>query len=496
MSKPLKMLAFDFGASSGRAILGTLEDDRLTIEEMHRFSNDPVQIRGSLHWDILRLFYEIKQGILKCVNSGHRDIASMAVDTWGVDFGLLDGDGNLLGNPYHYRDSRTDGMVEEVFKTIPREELYSRTGTEIMKINSLFQLYSMKYRNSPLLREAKTLLFTPDLFNYFLTGVKSTEYSIASTSQMLDAKKKTWALDVIERLGLPKDIFTDVVVPCGTVIGTLSPEIAHELGIGEIPVIAAAGHDTQAAIASVPAVNEDYVYISCGTWSLMGIESDRPIINEKSSKLSFTNEGGINNKISFLKNIMGLWHVQECKRQWDREGESLSFAQLESMAREAKPFMAFVDPDDELVFDPGDMPWKVKEFCRRTGQSVPESKGEIIRCIIESLALKYRLTLDSIEDILGRRIPVVHMVGGGIKDKMLCQFTANSTGREVAAGPVEATSIGNLMIQAMALGKVENLREARRVVKNSFPATVYQPQDAEAWAEAYEGFKKIVQKSK
>jgi len=493
MDKPLKMLAFDFGASSGRAILGTLSDDKLTIEEIHRFSNDPVQIRGSLYWDILRLFYEIKQGILKCVNSGHRDIESMAVDTWGVDFGLLDGDGKLLGNPYHYRDPRTDGMVEEVFKIVSREELYSRTGTEIMKINSLFQLYSMKFRNSPLLREARTLLFTPDLFNYFLTGVKATEYSIATTSQMLDAEKRTWAVDIIEKLGLTKDILTDIV-PSGTVIGTLSPEIAHELGAREIPVIAAAGHDTQAAIASVPASGEDYVYISCGTWSLMGIENDKPIINEKSSRLSFTNEGGVNNRICFLKNIMGLWLVQECKRQWDREGDNLSFAQLESMAREAKPFTAFVDPDDELLFAPGDMPWKVKEFCRRTGQPVPESKGEIVRCIIESLAMKYRLTLDSLEDILGRRIPVVHMMGGGIKDKMLCQHTANATGREVVAGPVEATSVGNLMIQAMALGRVKSLGEARRIVRNSFPTAVYQTQDAGAWAEAYERFKKIVQK--
>lgn len=490
MSKPIKMLAFDFGASSGRAILGVLEGDILKVEEIHRFSNDPVEIRGSLYWDTLRLFHEIKQGILKCANSGHRDIESIAVDTWGVDFGLLDQNGDLVGNPYHYRDARTDGMVEEVFRIVSEEELYALTGIELMKINTLFQLYSMKHSDSPAFRQAKTLLFTPDLFNYFLTGEKAVEYSIASTSQMLDARRRDWAWELIDKLGFPREIFPRIV-PCGTTIGKLSEDISRELGVGRIPVIAAAGHDTQAAIASVPAQEADYAYISCGTWSLMGVEADQPVINERSHAHSFTNEGGVDSKISLLKNIMGLWLVQESKRQWDREGSKLSFAELEQMAGEAKPFLSFIDPSHPTFIAPGDMPARIREYCRNTGQPVPEGKGEIIRCILQSLALKYRATVENLEDILGKSLPVIHVVGGGIKDKTLCQFTASATGRKVIAGPVEATSVGNLMIQAMALGKVAGLAEARRIVMNSFPTAVFEPQDTTQWDAAYRTFTEI-----
>lgn len=491
MQDTLKMLAFDFGASSGRAILGTFDGDKLTIEEMHRFSNDPVDIRGSLHWDTLRLFHEIKQGILKCVNSGHKDIDSIAIDTWGVDFGLLDENGSLLGNPFHYRDTRTDGMMEEVFKMIPKEELYAKTGIQFMKLNTIFQLFSMKHHNSPLLRQAKTLLLTPDLFNYFLTGVKSTEYSIASTTQLLDPENRVWSKEIMDRLGLPSDLFTEIV-PSGTIIGTLSAEISKELGLGQAAVISTASHDTASAVASVPAVEDDFLYISCGTWSLMGVELDKPVINEKSSALCITNEGGASNKIRFLKNIMGLWLVQECKRQWDREGENLSFGELEAMANQAEQFVSFIDPDDEAFITPGDMPARIREYCKKTKQRIPESKGEVVRCIAQSLAMKYRWTVDNLEDILQKKLPVIHMVGGGIKDKMLCQFTANATNREVEAGPVEATSIGNLMIQAMALGKVKNLKEVRAVVKRSFPSAVYKPQEVEAWERAYEQFKNIM----
>lgn len=491
MSSKTKMLAFDFGASSGRAMLGTLEGDVLTLEEIHRFSNDPVSVNGSLHWDILRLFHEIKQGILKCSNGGHKDLASMAVDTWGVDFGLLDGQGNLLGNPYHYRDALTDGMMEEVFKVIPSKELYSRTGIQFMKFNTIFQLFAMKFRDLPLMREAKTMLMTPDLLNYFLTGVKLTEYSIASTSQLLDPEKREWAWDIIDKLTLPRDLFTPIVPP-GAVVGKLLSEISGELGIPQIPVIAAASHDTQSAIASVPASETDYVYISCGTWSLMGVEAEQPILNEKSFQLAYTNEGGVDNKISFLKNIMGLWLVQECKRQWDREGENHSFAELEAMAEQAEPFVSFVDPDHESFMAPGNMPARIREYCRKTGQMIPQGKGEIVRCIAQSLALKYRLTVEHLEEILGRKLPVIHMVGGGIKDKMLCRFTANSTGREVIAGPVEATAIGNLMVQAIALGRVESLSRAREIIRNSFPTVAYRPEDCEAWNAAYGRFRAVI----
>lgn len=491
MNRELKMLAFDFGASSGRAILGRFDGEKLTTEEIHRFSNDPVEVRGTLYWDTLRLFHEIKQGILKCVNIGNKDIASIAIDTWGVDFGVLDENGNLLGFPVHYRDSRTDGMMEEVFKIVPQDEVYLKTGIQFMKFNTIFQLFAMKYNSSPLLKLTKTLLFTPDLLNYFLTGVKATEYSIASTGQLLDAEKRSWSEDIIDRLGLPRDIFTDVV-PSGTIVGKLLPEIARELGAGDVSIIATASHDTASAVAAVPALDEDYVYISCGTWSLMGVESDEPIINDKSFAHAFTNEGGVSGKIRFLKNIMGLWLVQECKRQWEREGDNTTFAQLEDMARKEKPFAAFIDPDHDSFMAPGDMPNRIREFCKKTGQYVPQTKGEIVRCIAQSLALKYRFTVENLEVILDKKLPVIHMVGGGIKDKMLCQFTADATGRQVEAGPVEATAIGNLMVQALALGAVKDLREIRQVVKNSFPTTEYIPQDTAAWDEAYERFKKVI----
>lgn len=490
MGKPLKMLAFDFGASSGRAILGYLQGGKLITEEIHRFSNDPVEVRGRFYWDVLRLFHEIKQGILKCANAGHKDIDSIAVDTWGVDFGLLDENGDLLGNPLHYRDSHTDGMIEESFKLIPRDEFYAKTGLQFMKFNSAFQLFALKQHNSPVLKQAKTMLLMPDLFNYLLTGVKASELSIASTTQLLKPGTTEWHSEIIDRLGLPKEIFTDIV-PTGTVIGKISPELAKELGIGEIPVIAAAGHDTQAAIVSIPAESPDYAYISCGTWSLMGIESDTPIINEKSDALAFTNEAGVDNKTTFLKNIMGLWLVQESKRQWDREGKNYSFAQLETMAGEAEAYRTFMNPEDDFFMAPGDMPNRIREYCSNTQQPVPGTEGEVMRCIYQSLALKYRQTVESLEEIKGGPIGVIHMMGGGIKDRMLCQLTANATGRKVIAGPVEATSIGNLIVQAMALGEVKSLEEARQIVKASFPVEEYQPQDVEAWNAAYEKYIKV-----
>ncbi|MCX7711152.1 MAG: rhamnulokinase [Clostridia bacterium] len=491
MGEVLKMLAFDFGASSGRSILGVYDGRQLTIEEMHRFSNDPVEINHCLHWDVLRLFFEIKQGILKCLQAGHRDISSIAVDTWGVDFGLLDEQGNLLGNPYHYRDQRTQGMMEKVFKLIPKEALYEKTGIEFMWFNTILQIYSMKFHQSPLLKEAKTLLLMPDLFHYFLTGRKTSEYSIASTTQLMEAEKGTWSDEIIAKLGLPREIFTDIV-PSGTVIGELSEGIVKELGASWIKVVAVAGHDTQCAIASVPAKEEDFVFISCGTWSLMGVETDQPVINEKSSTLGFTNEGGVGNKITLLKNIMGLWLVQECKRQWEKEGEKVSFAELENMAHEAEPFASFIDPDDHSFISPGNMPERIREYCSKTNQKVPASRGEIVRCIAQSLALKYRMTVENLEQLLGKKLPVVHMVGGGIKDRMLCQFTANATARNVVAGPVEATSIGNLMVQAMALGKVKDLKEIRSTVAASFPTENFKPTDTASWNDAYNRFKNII----
>ena len=487
----MKFLAFDFGASSGRAMLAVLENGKLTLEEKHRFANEPVTVNGGFYWDVLRLFHEIKQGILKCVNSGDADIDAIGIDTWGVDYGYLDKNGELLGNPRHYRDTRTNGMFEKAFEIVPKDEIFKNTAIAFNLFNSLYQLLSERLNDSPLLKEAKTLLFMPDLFNYFLTGVKKTEYTVASTSQMFDSVNHKWAYGMLDKMQIPTDILTDVIYP-GEVIGRLKPELSEELGIGAVPVVSVASHDTGSAVASVPVTDtKDFVYISSGTWSLMGVELDKPIISKQAMDYNFTNEGGVNKTIRFLKNIMGLWLVQECKRQWEREGENLSFAELESQANAATPFASFIDPDDTAFLAPGNMPKRICEYCKKTGQKVPETKGGIVRCIAESLAFKYRYTIEGIEQVTSKKYDSVHIVGGGIKDKMLCRFTANATNRRVEAGPVEATSIGNVVVQAMAMGAIKDLDEARAVVKASFPIETYVPQDAETWNDAYVKFKKV-----
>lgn len=489
----LKLLAFDYGASSGRGILGTFDGDRLQLNEIHRFSNDPVIVNGSFYWDILRLFHELKQGIIKCVKNGDKEIASMGIDTWGVDFGLLDAGGHLLGNPYHYRDSRTDGMMEAADNIVPSKEIYKQTGIQFQKFNTLYQLLAMKQGNSPLLEKAEKMLFIPDLLNYFLTGVKASEFTIASTSQMYSYKEGGWAKGLLEKLGIPTGILADLV-DTGTTLGGLRKDVCHELGIGSVPVIAVAEHDTGSAVVSVPASEGPYAYLSSGTWSLLGVESPGPVINDTTFNLNYTNEGGINRTVRLLKNIMGLWIYQECKRYWDKTGSLLSFDELEEEAAQVKPFTAWIDPDDDVFYSPGDMPNKVMEFCRRTGQRVPESKGAVVRCIMESLALTYRMAIEGLQEIVGYRIPKLHIVGGGCKNTVLCQFAANATGCEVIAGPVEATAIGNLAAQLIALGEVKDVSQARLLVSRSFPLQVYTPEDRTAWDEAYARFRQYVKK--
>lgn len=488
----LKTLAFDFGASSGRAILAEYDGKKVALNETHRFSNDLVGIGDNLYWDILRLFFEIKSGINKTATDGYRDIASIGIDTWGVDYGLLDKNGQLLANPFNYRDKRTLPFFNNIEKYASKEEIYSQTGIQFVNLNTLYQLLADKYSGSPALENAETMLMIPDLFNYFLTGEKVTEYSIASTSQLYNSVTDDWAWPLIEKLGLPKKIFTRVIHP-GQMMGKLSSAIADEVGVGEIPVAAVASHDTASAVAAVPAEkDESYVYISCGTWSLLGVENDKPLINELSAKYNFTNEGGINHSIRFLKNVMGLWIIQESRRQWKREGNQLSFDDMEQAAWNATPFESFIDPDDISFAGPGNMPKFIAEYCKKTGQPVPEGIGPVTRCIAQSLAMKYRYCIECLEDILGRKIDVVHLVGGGIKDHMMCQFTANATGRRVVAGPVEATSMGNIAAQLMALGEIKTLDEARQIVKASFEPAYYEPQDADAWSAAYESFKKLL----
>ena len=476
-------------------MLAKFDGKTIQLEEKHRFSNDPVDINCGFYWDALRLFFEIKQGILNCAHSGDGDIDAIGIDTWGVDYGLLDKNDKLLSNPYHYRDTRTDGMYDKAFAIVPKEEIFNSTGIAFNWFNTLYQLLASKLEDDSALKEAKTMLFMPDLFNFFLTGKKRTEYTIASTSQMFDSRTFDWAYGLLDKLGIRTDMFADMIYP-GEIVGTLKPELAEELGVGEIPVVAVASHDTGSAVASVPVTDDkDFIYISSGTWSLMGVELDTPNVSEDAMKYNFTNEGGVNKSIRFLKNIMGLWLIQECRRQWQREGTLLSFDELEREAREAEPFASLIDPDYPAFQTPGNMPKRIREYCEKTGQKVPETTGAIIRTIAESLAFRYRATVEGMEDVTGKKYDVINIVGGGIKDKMICQFTANATKRTVSTGPVEATSIGNVVVQGIAMGAIKDLAEGRKIVRDSFEIIDYTPQNTDAWDEAYLKWQEIISKT-
>ncbi|MBS4535014.1 rhamnulokinase [Clostridium sp. D2Q-14] len=484
-----KVLAIDLGGSSGRAMLGTFNGNIINIHEIHRFSNDPVMMNEIMYWDVLRLFYEIKQSLVKAKQYGKID--SIAIDTWGVDFGLLDEHGNLLENPIHYRDKRTKGMIEKSFQKISKKDFYSITGNQFMEINTAFQLLSLKENRREFLNRARTMLLMPDLFNYLLSGVKVTESTIASTTQLFDAKKKYWSKEVINSLGLPEKIFTDIVTG-GTVIGEISKDLCEELDIASSKVVAVAGHDTQSALVATPTVEDDFIFLSCGTWSLLGTELDKPIINEKSLKLNITNEDAYKEKSSFLKNIIGLWLIQESRRQWIREGKEFSFAALEKMAECAKPFRCFIDPDDPMFIPAGNIPKRIQEFCRKTGQPVPKTEAEIIRCIDESLALKYRSSLDEIKLCTEKNYKTIYMIGGGIQSQLLCSMTASACNLEVSAGPIEATVLGNVCLQFMAMGDIKDIKQARAIIKKSHDITVYNPKNVDMWNEAYKRFKEVV----
>lgn len=484
-----KVLAIDFGASSGRAMIATFDGTKIHMEEIHRFSNDPVIVNSTMYWDVLRLFHEIKQSLLKAKHYG--SIESVSIDTWGVDFGLLDKDGKLLENPVHYRDARTAGMLEKSFSLLDKETFYKTTGIQFMEINTAFQLLALKENRPHVLQWADRILMMPDLFHYFLCGKMVAERSIASTSQLYDAKEKNWSNTVLEALGIPKHIFPQVV-PSGTVVGTISPEIQEELGIPAIKVIASCGHDTQCAQVSVPAKEKDFAFLSCGTWSLLGSECDEPIVNEYSLANNLTNEAAYGGKVSFLKNIIGLWLIQESRRQWEREGMEYSFGQLEKLASSAKPFQCFIDPDDPVFSPAGNLPKRIQEYCKKTGQYVPQTPAEIVCCINESLAMKYHFAIEELQECTGKEYHVLYMVGGGIQSRMLCQMTANACGFPVVAGPVEATVLGNISIQLMALGDIKDLTEARTVIMNSQDIEVYKPQNCDEWKEACQKFKKVV----
>jgi rhamnulokinase len=478
-------LAFDLGAESGRAMLGSIRDDVLTLEELHRFPNIPVRLPTGLYWDTLRLFHEILQGLIAACRSRKIQLAGVGVDTWGVDFALLGADGALVDNPRHYRDSRNNGMLERTFAVIPREEIFAHTGIQFMQLNTLYQLHAMKLANSPALEVARTFLMMPDLFNYWLTGVMRCELTDASTTQFYNPVKKRWAFELLERLGLPTTIFPEIVPP-GTLLGPLLPHVAEETGAGEVPVYATCCHDTASAVAAVPAEGDGWCYISSGTWSLMGVELTEPIINQRSLELNFTNEIGAAGTVRFLKNIAGMWLLQECRRAWALKGREYSYDELAQLAAAAPPFTAVIDPDAFL--EPGRMPEKIAEYCRRTGQPAPEPPGPMCRTILESLALRYRQVLESLESLLGRRIERIHIVGGGSRNRVLNQFVADATGRPVIAGPAEATAAGNVAVQAIGAGLLKDLREARDLIRRSFPMTVFEPKPQADWDAAYQRF--------
>jgi len=490
MSDPIHFLAFDLGAESGRAVLGTLENDKLSLEEIHRFPNGPVRVGESIHWDVLRLFSEMKDGLRMAKDELRGPLEGIAVDTWGVDFGLLGRGDVLLGNPYHYRDKRTDGMMECAFELSSREEIFERTGIQFMQLNTLYQLLAMEEQESVFIEEAQELLFMAGLFNFWFSGKKAAEFTLATTSQAYDPREQAWSEPLLDQLGIPKHIFPEIVPP-GTVLGELLPSIQEEAGVGPIPIIAAASHDTGAAVAAVPAEGENWAYLSSGTWSLMGVEVTEPVINEKSLEYNVTNEGGVEGTFRLLKNIAGLWLVQECRRTWAKEGNDYSYDELSKMASEAPPFKALLNVDDPRFLSPQNMPESIQEFCRETSQQVPETPGEIVRCALESLALKYRMTMEMIEDLTDTKIERLHMVGGGTQNKLLNQMAANALGITVITGLIEATAIGNVMIQAMARGFVKNLKEGRALVRNSFPTNTYEPQDIDLWKDAYERYLQI-----
>jgi rhamnulokinase len=489
MSATKKLLAFDLGAESGRGVLGRFDGQRVNLEVVHRFPNGPVRTVDSLHWDVLRLHGEMLNGLRKAVDQGRVD--AVGVDTWGLDFGLLGRGGTLLGNPRHYRDPHTETVMDEAFQKVPKLEIFRQTGIQFMRFNTLFQLLALRRDRSPLLDAAEMLLFMPDLFHYWLTGIKVNEYTDASTSQLMDPAARTWAYGLLRAFDLPERIVGTLVAP-GTVLGPLRSAVAADTGVAPVPVIAPATHDTAAAVAAVPAAGDAWAYLSSGTWSLMGAELPAPLINDLALRYNFTNEGGVGGTTRFLKNIMGLWLVQECRRAWERAGQAFSYDDLTRMAGAAAPFVSLVDPDDASVILPPSMPAALADFCRRTGQPAPAEPGAVVRCALESLALRYRWVLERLEELLGRRLDTIHVVGGGSQNALLCQFTADACNRPVHAGPAEATALGNVLVQALGLGLVGSLAEAREVVRRSVEVRVFTPQNPDDWQGPYQRFLKYL----
>jgi rhamnulokinase len=499
MSTMSNYLALDLGAESGRGLLGHFDGKCLVLEEAHRFPNGPVQMLDTLYWDLPRLFEEIKTALGKGATlSG--GLNGIGIDTWGVDFALIGHGETLLGNPVHYRDSRTNGMLEVALKRIARERIYEITGLQFLPFNTIYQLLALSEARSPLLDMAETLLMMPDLLGWLLTGNRAGERTDASTTQLLDPRSGAWSDELCQKLGLPHTILPTLIEP-GTELGSLRRSVAEEVGLSQlITVIAPATHDTASAVAAVPitasssrlGMPPDWCYLSSGTWSLLGVEVPRPVINAQTMRHNFTNEGGVAGTTRLLKNIMGLWLVQECRRAWVRAGHEMSYDEIIAQAQVAAPFISLVDPDDVSFLAHGDMPARLIAYCTRTNQASPINEGAMVRCCLESLALKYRWTIERLESILGTTIKTIHIVGGGTRNSLLCQFTANACGRPVRAGPVEATAIGNILMQALSQRQLSSIAELREVVACSFPIMVYEPGDTAAWNDAAGRFGRLV----
>ncbi len=482
-------LAFDIGATSGRSIIGTIIGGRLQIKELTRFPNQMLQLGDHYHWNIFSIYENIKLALSAAKQTGD-NIISIGIDTWGVDFALVAKDGSILGLPYAYRDPHTDGMPEKFFRSIPRSEVYGLTGIQVMNFNSLYQLFALKEGSSSVLDAASEMLFMPDALSYLLTGNKVVEYTIASTSQILNPKSRQFESRLLDAAGVSDSILGKLVMP-GHRVGLLSDVLAEESGMGKIPVIAVAGHDTASAIASVPAEDGHFAYLSSGTWSLMGIETDEAIINDDTFRLNLTNEGGVEGKTCLLKNITGMWLLEQCLAEWKKDGVSYSYDKLLEMTESAAPFKSMIDPDDPSFANPAGMTSAIAAFCKATGQAVPSAHAEFVRCIFESLSLKYKKVLGEIAGIAPFSINKLHVMGGGSKNSLLNQWSANATGIPVISGPSEATAIGNIMIQAKAAGCVGSLQEMRRIIRESVTLREFIPAGTDTWDEPFERFRKL-----
>lgn len=483
-------LAVDLGAESGRAVLGSLESGRLGTKEIHRFPNTPVRLFGHWHWDVYRIFAEIRRALGLAAAAAPEGLDGVGIDTWGVDFGLLARDGSLLGLPVCYRDDRHTGAMEEFLRLITRERIYELTGVQFLPFNTLYQVYALVRTHSPLLDAATDLLFMPDLFNYLLTGRRATEFTIASTSQFYDPRRREWVPGFFQGMGFSKRILQEVREP-GTVLAPLLPEIAAEAGLRPgVPVVSTASHDTAAAVAAVPAEGADWAYISSGTWSLVGVEEKEAVVTPAALAHNFTNEGGVGRTIRFLRNVSGLWLLQQCRRAWSPDG-ALGYDGLTRLAADAPPFQALLNPDAPEFLNPPDMPAALDAYWRRTGQRPPDGRAGVARSILESLALKYRQVLDELREVTGREIRRVHVIGGGSRNALLSRFTAEAAGLPVVAGPAEGTAAGNLLVQAMAVGAVGSLDEIRRIVRRSAEPVSYEPREPARWDAPYERFRAL-----